>query len=376
MNILIADDQRETREIVREFVRSMEMFEIVDEAKNGEEAWAKLTAGELRYKLVVCSFRMAKLDGLSLLKKCKATRQFRSLPFLMTSGEVDAAMVAATVGEWGAVDFIVKPFSAELFQKRLRNILNRLNDPTESMFYKVEELRESGNIQEAIDLATQAETEARISLARLINIKGECLLELGEMEQAAFEFERACSISPVFIAAYKNLSEANKRLGNIGKSIDALKHINEICYDIDREFELCTLLFQEGNDKEGLERINQAINKSNKQMSVLKKASHLLVECGMYEEAEFIYDIMIKYGADAATYNNLGVLFRQQGKYSEAEKCYNMAIEKFPNNATIHYNLGILYMKAGEPFKARKCFLKSIKLDPNFEESKKILKKL
>jgi len=376
MNILIADDQRETREIVREFVRSMEMFDIVDEAKNGEEAWDKLRAGKLRYKLVVCSFRMAKLDGLSLLKRCKATKELRLLPFLMTSGEVDAAMVAATVGEWGAVDFIVKPFSADLFQKRLRNTLNRLNDPTESTFYRVEELKASGNIKEAIDLATQAEADARISLARLINIKGECLLELGETEQAALEFERACSISQLFIAAYKNLSEANKRLGNVGKSIEALKHINEVCYDIDREFELCSLLFQTGNDEEGLDRINKAINKNSKQMNVLKKASHLLVECGKYEEAEFIYEIMIKYGADAATYNNLGVLFRQQGKYSDAEKCYNMAIEKFPNNATIHYNLGILYMKVGDPFKARKCLLKSIKLDPNFEESKKILKKL
>ena len=43
------------------------------------------------------------------------------------------------------------------------------------------------------------------------------------------------------------------------------------------------------------------------------------------------------------TLNQLGMLLRRQGKFSEAEAAYLRAIEADPDYALAHYNLGVLY---------------------------------
>ena len=43
------------------------------------------------------------------------------------------------------------------------------------------------------------------------------------------------------------------------------------------------------------------------------------------------------------TLNQLGMLLRRQGKFSEAEAAYRRAIDANPDYALAHYNLGVLY---------------------------------
>lgn len=41
--------------------------------------------------------------------------------------------------------------------------------------------------------------------------------------------------------------------------------------------------------------------------------------------------------------NNLGIVYRQRGKFTQAERAYKAALTADPNNADAHLNLGILY---------------------------------
>jgi tetratricopeptide (TPR) repeat protein len=45
----------------------------------------------------------------------------------------------------------------------------------------------------------------------------------------------------------------------------------------------------------------------------------------------------------APAWNQLGILYRRQGRFSDAEAAYLKALAEDPNYALAHYNLGVLY---------------------------------
>lgn len=56
-----------------------------------------------------------------------------------------------------------------------------------------------------------------------------------------------------------------------------------------------------------------------------------------------ITDALILDPKHAPTLNQLGMLLRRQGKFSEAEAAYLRALDARPDYAIAHYNLGVLY---------------------------------
>ena len=70
--VLIADDEINIVEILRKEFLSHQEYE-VDVAYDGEEAWSQFKKN--KYDVLILNVRMAKIDGISLLKKIKKTRK-------------------------------------------------------------------------------------------------------------------------------------------------------------------------------------------------------------------------------------------------------------------------------------------------------------
>ncbi len=64
------------------------------------------------------------------------------------------------------------------------------------------------------------------------------------------------------------------------------------------------------------------------------------------------------------TLNNLGMVFLQEKKYTEAEKCFKRAVG-VKENPTYFLNLGHVYASLKQPGKAEENYLKSIELNPD-----------
>lgn len=68
-------------------------------------------------------------------------------------------------------------------------------------------------------------------------------------------------------------------------------------------------------------------------------------------------------------YSNLGVIYRQMGKYTQAVNYFKKALaasEATGPRADIYYNLGNVYKNIEQSENAEKSFLKAIELDPSF----------
>jgi DNA-binding NarL/FixJ family response regulator len=69
MKILIADDHSIVREGLKQYVKTLDEVKLIDEAVNGNEAWAKIKEGD--YDLVILDVSMPGMSGLDVLRNIK-----------------------------------------------------------------------------------------------------------------------------------------------------------------------------------------------------------------------------------------------------------------------------------------------------------------
>ncbi|MCA3380851.1 MAG: chemotaxis response regulator CheY [Roseomonas sp.] len=119
INVLIVDDYRTMLRIIRNLLKQLE-FNNVDEAVDGQEALAKLRAGN--FGLVISDWNMVPMTGLDLLKEVRADQRLKNLPFIMITAESKTENVVAAK-QAGVSNYIVKPFNAETLREKIEKVL-------------------------------------------------------------------------------------------------------------------------------------------------------------------------------------------------------------------------------------------------------------
>jgi len=113
--ILIVDDSESMRNIVKYMLAKIG-FGSIFSACNGEEALASLKNSG--FNLVIADLHMPKLNGFELLKQIRSDVLLKCLPVIIVSGEVDKDIVISVI-QAGASDYVLKPISGEILQKKV-----------------------------------------------------------------------------------------------------------------------------------------------------------------------------------------------------------------------------------------------------------------
>jgi two-component system chemotaxis response regulator CheY len=124
--ILVIDDMPSIRNLVKTQLKSMGYNSII-EAQDGEEALALLTkqhSNGAPVLLVISDWSMPKLKGLELLKKVRASAEFKDLPFILLTSEAEREQVTEAVLS-GVSQYIVKPFSGKIFEDKLKTVWDK-----------------------------------------------------------------------------------------------------------------------------------------------------------------------------------------------------------------------------------------------------------
>ncbi len=115
--VLVVDDEKL---IVKGIRFSLEQDDMeVDCAYDGEEALEK--AGSTEYDIILLDIMLPKMDGLEV---CRAIREFSNVPIIMLTAK-DGDMDKILGLEYGADDYITKPFNILEVKARIIAILRR-----------------------------------------------------------------------------------------------------------------------------------------------------------------------------------------------------------------------------------------------------------
>ena len=116
--ILIVDDSRTSRKMLRELLESLG-HEVIGEAVNGEDGFIKYR--ELNPDLVTLDITMPKLDGIQALQLIKKNNPEARALMITAAGQRDKIIQAV---KYGASEFVTKPYEKEEVEKILRKVLD------------------------------------------------------------------------------------------------------------------------------------------------------------------------------------------------------------------------------------------------------------
>ena len=118
---MIIEDEPSIRAVLKDILKDQKDLSLdVDEAKDGTEGLAKLTAGH--YDVVICDIKMPRLDGMEVLLQAKAKNIDAVFVMISAHGTTELAVDAV---KNGAFDFLQKPPDLNRLLITLRNALER-----------------------------------------------------------------------------------------------------------------------------------------------------------------------------------------------------------------------------------------------------------
>ena len=121
MRILLAEDEHELSKALTVILKHENYS--VDTVFDGEDALDYIESGI--YDAIILDIMMPKIDGLSVLKKIRASGIPTPVLLLTAKSEIEDKVAGL---DSGADDYVTKPFSAKELLARLRSILRRRND--------------------------------------------------------------------------------------------------------------------------------------------------------------------------------------------------------------------------------------------------------
>jgi PAS domain S-box-containing protein len=114
--ILVADDERNLREILVEYLE--EWGHICIQAVNGEQAWDLFRERPQFFDLVLSDIKMPVLNGIELIKKIKESYPNSQTKTILTTGGIERSQEA----EINSDAIIYKPFTQEGIQKSIKKV--------------------------------------------------------------------------------------------------------------------------------------------------------------------------------------------------------------------------------------------------------------
>ncbi len=123
--ILVVDDSALMRRVMCDIINSDERFQVVEQANDGEAAYALLKQNQ--YDGVVLDVNMPKINGIQLLRILQKDK-IRARVMMASTDTSDGAQVTIEALELGAIDFIEKPanivyLKGDEFKKKFLDVL-------------------------------------------------------------------------------------------------------------------------------------------------------------------------------------------------------------------------------------------------------------
>lgn len=299
------------------------------QAEDGAEAWAMIK--NFNVDFIISELHVPEFNALVLLKVLRNQESSSSTPFILIATNVTAKLVCQA-GRAGVSSIIVRPWTPEVFKKKITEVTDLDNDPkiveAERAYEKGLSLMKAGRLDEALKsfeqvVTIQGNAEVYFNMGYIKSAKG-------QYDEALQCFRVATRIDNDHARAYKKMGEIYTKLGQVG---DASKY--------------------------------------------LAQAADIYMERKQDTEAEELFEAVVKLQPDTTNvYNSLGIILRRQGRLLDSAYQYQKALKVHPHDENIYFNLGRVYLGLKENDLAREALKKALEINPHFSEAKDSLRAL
>ena len=122
IKVVIADENKPDINLMKLFFDKIKEFDIVKEVYNGNDLYEYLK--ENSADLIILEISMKRINGIKLVEKLRQENNFIDVIFVTSINNTNTVKSAL---RYGAIDYIVKPFSFERFLCTMQNYKVRYN---------------------------------------------------------------------------------------------------------------------------------------------------------------------------------------------------------------------------------------------------------
>lgn len=123
---IVIDDFATMRKIIKKVLSELG-YNNIDEADDGAKALPMIqqAAGSgSPYNCIISDWNMPNMQGIDLLKACKADAQLKDIPFMLVTAEGEQKQIIEAA-KAGVSDYVVKPFNAQTLKEKLEKVYLR-----------------------------------------------------------------------------------------------------------------------------------------------------------------------------------------------------------------------------------------------------------
>lgn len=128
---LIVDDMPSLRQILKAHLRRLG-YHNISEAEDGIQALQMMVAAKTTvspFQVVISDWNMPNLDGVAFLKKVRATKEWKNLPFILLTTESEKGKVLEAVVA-NVSNYIVKPIDEDTLRDKLFKVWEKVGQPS------------------------------------------------------------------------------------------------------------------------------------------------------------------------------------------------------------------------------------------------------
>jgi two-component system chemotaxis response regulator CheY len=121
LTVLIVDDSRYMRNIVRSYFSELNFDCTYLEAADGKDALKQLLAQHI--DLVLLDWNMPRMSGIEFLKLVRGMEPYKTLPIVMITSE-GAKLNVVEAFKSGITDYVIKPIDGKIFKEKILEIFD------------------------------------------------------------------------------------------------------------------------------------------------------------------------------------------------------------------------------------------------------------
>ncbi len=323
MAILIVDDMKSMRSIIKKTLRNLNVGRFIYFAENGSAGMQVLH--DKKIDLAIVDWKMPVMNGAQMLDAIRNDKQLRDMPVLMVTAESERDIVYE-VAEIEVDGYLLKPLTPAMLEDKIRQAMHRANHPDEATLFvrKARALEEAGKMDMAIRCLERA-VELRPKASRLKRNLGILYGKSGKMSNM-----EQCYLE----AAAANLQDAVTR------------HLLSKFYWQKKEWNLsvkyeCEVLSLTN-------RFNDYAIKEGKQLLALKQNDLAVV---------LFAKLIGKLEKNLPVKEEILDLCVENEEFKFAEKLLVRLLREFPSNHGLLYKAGLIYEALGDRDRALEYLL-------------------
>lgn len=127
IKVLVVDDFASMRKVLSAQLRQLEIDNI-DEAEDGSSALEKIRKN--KYDVIILDWNIPQMSGIEVVRSFRAESNAETTPIIAITSDAMKETLSVAVEE-GVSGYLVKPFTSEILEEKLKGIVGEIEDDIE-----------------------------------------------------------------------------------------------------------------------------------------------------------------------------------------------------------------------------------------------------